>query len=131
MSGQFALAVEEAKKFRNQLANVFEVLDYVSKIEHPEALEANIRRLKADSQNLVAKMREQAETEAKRNMQAAVDAAGLKAKSILEEAEAKRTEIINAAQIRANKILADARTAGEALTKKFADAHAAAQEKLR
>lgn len=130
MSARFVQAAEQAKRFRDSMGLVFEALDYLSAMEDPAALEANITRLKRDGATIIAGYRKQAEDEAKRNMQAAVDAAGIKAKSILEEAEAKRTDIVKKAQAEANRIIADAQTAGEALTQKYAKAHEAARQAL-
>jgi cell division septum initiation protein DivIVA len=131
MSGQFALAVEEAKRFRQSLANVWEVLETLSKMEHPEALEAQINNLKARSSELIASYRKQAEDEAERNSKGKVEAAERKAKALLADAEEQRAAIVNKAQAQANQIIADARKAGEELTKKFEKAHQAAHAAIR
>lgn len=129
-NGQLQLGIEEAKRFRNSWSNMWAAIDYLATLPNPADLEANIKRLNAQSSQIIANHRQQAEAEAERNMKAAVDAAGIKAKSILEEAEAKRTDIIKKAKAEAAKILADAQKAGEELTKKYAKAHAAAQEAM-
>jgi cell division septum initiation protein DivIVA len=131
MSGTAQLAAEELKRFAASLRNVMALADQLASMEDPAVLAQNNERLKREASALISSYREQAEAQARRNMQSAVDAAGIKAKSILEDAEGQRAAIIAAAQSQANEILANARKAGEELTKKYAAAHQAAQAAMK
>src|SRR5258708_24332639 len=130
MSGKFTLAVEEAKRFRQSLANVWEVLEYVSNMEHPEALDARIKSLRAESQNLIASYYKQAEAQVERDSKGKVEAAERKAKSIVKDAEGERTRLINQGQVEANRILADARRSADQLDAKFKPAQPHLQKAL-
>jgi acetolactate synthase small subunit len=125
MSGKFALAVEEAKRFRQSLANVWDVLEYVANMEHPEALDARIKSLRAESQNLIASYRKQAEDEAEKSMKAKVEASDRKIKQLMKECEEDCKTRVNQAQAQANDILARARQAADQLDArvKAAQAH--------
>ena len=115
-----------AKRFHGLLA----LADYLAGVESPADLEANIRRLKADSATLIANMRKQAETEVERDSKGKVEAAERKAKSIVKDAEGERTRLINQGQVEANRILADARRSAEQLDAKFKAAQAHVQKAL-
>ncbi len=131
MSGKFTLAVEEAKRFRQSLANVWEVLEYVSNMEHPEALDARIKSLRAESQNLIASYHKQAEAEAERSMKAKVEAAERKVKQLMKECGEECKTRVNQAQAQANQIIADARKAAEQLDARVKKARAHVDEALR
>jgi isoleucyl-tRNA synthetase len=132
MSGTAQTAPAPLTPFeRESILRAIRLAEWLLSVEEPQHIVATIARLKNDSSKLIASYREQAEAQARANMQSALDAAGSKAKSILEEAEAKRTDLLKKAQAEAARIVADAQKAGEALTKKYAAAHEAAQSKLR
>ncbi|SRR5258707_15452405 len=130
-NGQLALGAEEAKRFRSAWSNMFAAIDYLATLENPAGLEANIRRLKAESSTLIANMRKEAEAQVERDSKGKVEAAERKAKSIIKDAEDERAGIINKAQVEANRIVADARKAGERLAKQFEEAHKAAHAAIR
>src|SRR5258708_33556557 len=130
MSGQFQLAVEELKRFRQSFANVFAMAEWLAN-ENPAALEANVKRLKADSATLIANMRKQAEDEAERNSKGKVEAAERKVKQLIKECDEECKTRVNQAQAQANEIIADARKAGEQLDARVKKARAHVDEALR
>lgn len=130
-SGTLALAVEEAKKLHNTYPNLFAAIVYLAKLENPADLEANIKRLKAQSTELIANMRKEAEAQVERDSKGKVEAAERKSRTILKEAEDERTRLVNQGQAQANQIIADARKAGEKLAKQFEEAHKAAHAAIR
>jgi hypothetical protein len=131
MPAQFALAAEQAKKFRNSLALVFEALDYIAALENPADLENNLKRLKDQATTLIASYRKTAEDEAARNMASAIRATQLKCREMLKKTEDECATLKRQAQAEANKIVADARKAADQLDIKVKAAHAAAQEAMR
>src|SRR5260370_30835957 len=130
-SAVFKQAAEDLAFIAKRFHGLVALADYLGSIESPQDLEANSRRLKAESSTLIANMRKQAEDEAKKTAQADVEAAKLEAARVRKEAAEERTRLINQGQAEANRILADARKAAEQLDARVKKARAHVDEALR